>query len=238
MIRAALERTLWPLTAPIGSVCAVRTSAPEVVLTFDDGPEPGGTDRVLAALAERGATATFFVLVRRAEREPVLLREVRDAGHEIALHGVDHRRLTRLPLDTVRRGLRDGRARLEDLLGQEIRWFRAPYGAQSPAVWREIRGCGIVPVVWGPAARDWLGLPIDRLAGNALRRLERGSVLLAHDGFAGPEDGVDDGPAPAVDRGALVRRVLDGMAERGLTGRSLGSVLDHGTESHRAWFKW
>ena len=75
-----------------GSLTNIRTAAPQVVLTFDDGPQPGGTEQVLGPLAETGSTATFFVLVSRARRFPSLLAEVVAAGHEIGLsntHGYD-----------------------------------------------------------------------------------------------------------------------------------------------------
>ncbi|WP_037366120.1 polysaccharide deacetylase family protein [Amycolatopsis orientalis] len=237
---AALRRTALrlagPVTRPIGSLTAVRTRAPDVVLTFDDGPEPGGTDRVLEALAAHRATATFFVLVDRVRRNPALAREVLAAGHEIGLHGMDHRRLSRLPPATVRAQLAAGHESLEDLLGVPIRWFRPPYGAQTPAVWRAIRGQGLAPVLWGPCAWDWLDRPAELLAAQAARGLVRGSVLLAHDGHAGPEDGADDGPRPRFDRGDLVRAVLAGIEERGLRGRSLSAALVAGTPRTVPWF--
>jgi hypothetical protein len=64
-----------------------------------------------------------------------------------------------------------------------------------------------------------------------------GSILLAHDGYAGPADGVDDGPAPNVDRGDLTRRVLDGLSEMGLHGQSLSASLQFGSPVRAAWFK-
>lgn len=238
---AALRRTALraagPLTAPIGSVIGVRTAAPLAVLTFDDGPEPGGTDRVLAALAETGSTATFFVLVDRARRHPRLLADVLAAGHEIGLHGIDHRRLTEVPIAEVRRDLRAGRDRLADLLGREVRWFRPPYGAQSPAVWRAIRQHGMTPVLWGPCAWDWLPRPVVELAAQAMRGFDRGTVLLAHDGFAGAAEGAADGPAPAIDRGELVRRIVAGAGERGLLCRSLCTALADGHAQKVPWFR-
>jgi peptidoglycan/xylan/chitin deacetylase (PgdA/CDA1 family) len=233
--RRALELA-GPWTAPVGSLVAVHTEEPHVVLTFDDGPEPGGTEKVLAALSDYAATATFFVLVNRALRYPKLLAEVVASGHEIALHGMDHRRLTRLSAETVRTGLADGAARLEDLLGAPVRWFRPPYGAQTPSVWRAIRRQGLDPVLWGPCAWDWLDRPVDQLAAQALRGLDQGTVLLAHDGHAGPEDGGEDGPPPRLDRGELIGSVLDGMTARGLAGRSLSTVLEHGRARTVPWF--
>ncbi|MGH3794042.1 MAG: polysaccharide deacetylase family protein [Pseudonocardiaceae bacterium] len=236
-IRRAALHAAGPVTTAVGSLVAVRTRQPHAVLTFDDGPEPGSTDRVLSVLAERRATATFFVLVRRAQRYPALLNEIVAAGHEIGLHGIDHRRLTRVDRDEVRRDLADGHAQLQDLLGARVRWFRPPYGAQTPSVWRSVRRQGLEPVLWGPCAWDWLPRPEAQLAAQALRGLDRGTVLLAHDGFALSQDGAADVPVPRIDRADLVRRITDGMAERGLAGCSLTEALVHGTPRLVPWFR-
>lgn len=236
-LRRSAVHALSPVTSVAGSLVAVRTQQPHAVLTFDDGPEPRGTEGVLAALAERSATATFFVLVHRAQRHAALLDEVVAAGHEIGLHGIDHRRLTRLDRDEVRRNLADGHSQLQDLLGARVRWFRPPYGAQTPSVWRSVRRQGLEPVLWGPCAWDWLPLPEAQLAARALRGLDRGAVLLAHDGFARRQDGADDAPVPRLNRADLIRRVLDGMTERGLAGRSLTEVLAHGKPRLVPWFR-
>ncbi|PRY49345.1 polysaccharide deacetylase [Geodermatophilus tzadiensis] len=227
--RRAAARRLRRAAAPLaGSVVGVRTVAPQVVLTFDDGPEPGGTDRVLAALADAGATATFFVLLTRVRRYPSLLDEVVAAGHEVALHGVDHRPLPAVPVEEVARLTRSGRAELEDATGLPVRWHRPPYGRQTLATRRAVARAGLEPVLWGPSTWDWKDVPpADRIARSRLG-LRPGAIVLAHDGTAGPDDLADDGPAPVLDRGALVAEVLAGYAERGLAARSLREVAQGG----------
>lgn len=232
----SLRRVLLPLTAPVGSVRSVRPNRDVAVLTYDDGPQPGGTDRVLAALAETGATATFFVLVGRARRHPGLLAEVIAAGHEIALHGVDHVRLTTLSPAVVRRRTRDGRRELEDIAGRPVRWFRPPYGAQQPATWAAIRSTGMDSVVWSNEIADWQDDPVDDIVARA-GTVGRGSVVLMHDGYADSFDGVDDGPAPSFDRGEVARRIVGTLGERGLSGVSLGDALAGGSPVKGAWFR-
>ncbi|HEX6682370.1 MAG TPA: polysaccharide deacetylase family protein [Candidatus Limnocylindrales bacterium] len=225
------------LTRPVGTVREVATAKPHLVLTYDDGPDPEQTPGVLAALASFGATATFFVLVPRARRNPGLLAEVLAAGHEIALHGVDHARLTGFSARTVLRRCRDGRAELEDLTGRAVRWFRAPYGALLPRHWAAVRAAGLMPVAWGPTPGDWRpDLSEEQLAADALRGCSRGGILLAHDGYAGPEDGADDGAAPEVDRSKLASLILQGLRERALEGRSLADSLADGRTRSWAWF--
>lgn len=234
---SALRRLILPLTAPVGSVRAVRPDRPLVVLTYDDGPEPGNTDAVLAALAEADARATFFLLVGRARRRPGLLAQIVAAGHEVALHGVDHVRLTTLPAGQVLRRTRDARRELEDLAGQRVRWFRPPYGAQRPSTWAAIRRAGLHSVVWSRAAYDWEDRPVAELAARATDGAASGEVLLLHDGHANAEDGVDNCAAPTFDRGELCRQVLAGLAERGLGTASLGGALAGGSLVLGAWFR-
>ncbi len=220
----------------VGSVVAVVTPARQVVLTYDDGPCSTGTPAVLDALAAHGATATFFVLLSRTRRHPRILDEVLAAGHEIGLHGLDHRRLSAFTPAEVRSRIHQGRAELEDLTGRSIRWFRPPYGKQTIRQWLQVRSCGLTSVSWGVDMADWRHVPQDDRVAAALKTARPGAIVLGHDGFAGPDDGVDDGPAPDVDRGDLARRLLTAYEERDLAGRSLGDALQQGVEVRRPWF--
>ena len=218
-------------TAPdaIGSVSSLRPGTSQVVLTYDDGPTPVRTPAVLRALDEHGATATFFLLMTSVQDNPSLLAEVAATGHEIGLHGIDHRHLSTLPTRVIENNLRRGKAELEDLIGREVRWFRPPYGDQSVAAWRAIRQCGMESVVWSTTSWDWdPALTNDIRVSNMGRHLRDGSIVLLHDGFAGPRDLADDGPEPQFDRYALTDRLLRLSAERGWAGRSLGDAIAAG----------
>lgn len=237
---AGLKHALRRAAAPLGSVEAVRTVEPEIVLTFDDGPDPAGTPAVLDALAAHGATATFFVLLTRVRRHPDLLERVRREGHEIGLHGVDHQPLPRFSYAEARARTRAAAGELEALTGTPVRWFRPPYGAQTPRSWLAARRAGLVPVLWGPTTWDWRDLPQDDRVRKAQEGACAGAVVLAHDAFAGASDGaVDDGQglhAPDVDRFDLVDRVLGTYAAAGLRARSLGDALQHGSLVRSARF--
>lgn len=219
-----------------GSTTAIA-SWPDVVLTFDDGPTPGETDDVLRALGAHDARATFFVLVNRAVQSPGLLREVIAAGHEIALHGPDHRRITDFSAAEVSRRTADSRARLEDLAEVEVRWFRPPYGRQGLSHWRAVRGLGLETAMWGPTLRDWAAVPDEERLAGALAGCRPGAIVLGHDGFAGPDDGVDDGPHPQVDRFTLVDGLLRGLDDRGLRGTSLAQAVAEGEVRRTPWFR-
>src|SRR4051812_24598718 len=186
----------------LGSAVAVRTEVPDVVLTFDDGPEPGGTDRVLTALADADATATFFVLLTRVRKYRSLLDEVVAAGHEVALHGVDHRALPTLDRAEVVHRVRAGREELEEAIGRPVRWYRPPYGRQTVRNWRAITSAGLVPVLWGPTTWDWKQVSDEERLDKAQRGVAAGSLDPGPPRFPRPQDGAWRRPAAGGDPGA------------------------------------
>lgn len=232
--RRAVRRVVDPFLAPIGSVRGVVGVADAVALTFDDGPDPVATPAVLDALARAGATATFFVLVERAEADRDLIARVRAGGHEIGLHGIDHTRLTTLAPAEVERRVREGRERLEVVTGVPVRWFRPPFGSQSIATYRAARRAGVDVVAWAAEGADWEGAPPREIAARLLARVEPGTVLLLHDGLV-PDP--PDAPVPVVDRGEVASAVLEGLAARGVRGQSVGELTAAHKIARTAWFR-
>lgn len=89
-------------------------------------------ERLLALLEEHAARATFFCLAEIATEHPRLVRRVREAGHEVGCHGLEHRPVTRRSSAELHADLREARARVEDAAGCEVRGFRAPYFISDP----------------------------------------------------------------------------------------------------------
>lgn len=201
------------------------------VLTFDDGPTDGVTEAILGVLAEYDAHATFFMLTCRARSRPDLVCAVRDAGHEVALHGPDHRLCTDFGRRATLQRLGTAKAELEDLAQAPIEHFRPPYGVQSLLNVQAVAKLGMRSVLWGPTFMDWLDVPQARRveAATSLAK-DDGVVVLAHDGFAAVTDGVDDGPEPLVDRVDLLRTVLTLWGEVGRTATSLAAARALGHE--------
>lgn len=233
--RRAVRRSTDRLLAPVGSLRGVRTRERVVALTYDDGPDPRHTPAVLEALARHGVRATFFQLVYRAERHPDLVRAVRAGGHEIALHGVDHRRLTGMPPREVAGHLADARARLEAVAGTGVRLFRPAYGSQTVRTLLATRRAGLDVVVWGPTVEDWHDGTPQEVASRALPRLGPGEIMLLHDGFEVPDG--DPTPPPQVDRGAVAEHLVGELAANGYRCATVGEMLASGTAWRTAWFR-
>jgi peptidoglycan/xylan/chitin deacetylase (PgdA/CDA1 family) len=170
-----VERLLRPFC---GSIVAVRTPEKLLALTFDDGPDPEWTPRVLDALAALGMRATFFVVGERAERHPELIDRILAEGHETGSHSWDHPSLPELPAAAVAAQI----ARTRAVLGpRDARLLRPPYGHQSLTTWRLARAQGYRVVMWNISAGDWRDDDAGTLAGRILAEAAPGAIVLLHD---------------------------------------------------------
>jgi peptidoglycan-N-acetylglucosamine deacetylase len=169
-------RPLWPALAGYGR-------RGHVALTFDDGPDAASTPQFLAVLSRRQVRATFFVLGEMVQRFPDVLRQVQDAGHEIAVHGWDHRNhLLRRPGRGTRVQLERTVDMVERSVGTRPAYFRPPYGALTTAGLLAASACGLRPVLWTAWGKDWTA---EATADSVLRTVTSGAVdggtVLLHD---------------------------------------------------------
>ena len=199
-------------------------AAGHVALTFDDGPDPGFTPRFLATLASRRVRATFFLLGPMVQAAPRLAAEIAAGGHEIGVHGWDHR------YATVRgpRALHDDLARACDTVaaatGTVPRLYRPPYGVLSASALIAAHRLGLRPVLWTTWGREWApGATPGSVRATLARTLGGGGTVLLHDSDCTAPSG-----KAAAALGALPW-LLDECACRGLrvgpARRASGGVL-------------
>ena len=190
-----------------------------VALTFDDGPSPLTTPRVLAALAEAGAKATFFVLGAKAEAHPDVLRAIVAAGHAIGIHGYDHHRLyAMLTPSAVLQDITRARDVVERETGVRAKWFRPPVGQVSPRTAAGARRAGVPIVAWSVRGLDGLrGRTAEQVVARITRGLVPGAIVLLHDAA----ENEDFEPASI----AALPRVLSAMKEKGLATVTLDELL-------------
>jgi peptidoglycan-N-acetylglucosamine deacetylase len=153
-----------------------------VALTFDDGPDPASTPQFAEVLASRGVKATFFMLGGMVERAPGLAAELAAAGHEIGVHGFEHRYLpTRTPA-AARSDIRRAVDVIERVTGSRPRFFRPPYGVLSGPALLITNELGLTPVLWGAWGREWTpGSTPDSVYSTLAKDLEGGVTVLLHD---------------------------------------------------------
>ena len=190
-----------------------------VALTFDDGPHPVTTRRVLELLAGTRHRATFFVLGDKARRHPDVIAEIVAQGHGLGVHGDFHDRLHafRWPA-RVEAEIQSAQDAVEAASGVRPRWFRPPLGHTSPNTVRGARRAEVALIGWSARGYDGLrGRSAASVAARVARDLEDGSIVLLHDAAEH-----DDFEPAAI--GALPL-LFDSLDAKGLTSVALDGWL-------------
>lgn len=179
---APAAMSLTPLRRRVAPGLTGIGVAPHIALTYDDGPDPESTPYFLDLLAGHGRRATFFVLGKYAARHPELVDRIAREGHELAVHGWDHRCVVTKRPGRLHRELRDTAELLTGLTGDPVRWYRPPYGVLSTEALAAARAAGLRTVLWTAWGRDWEARATPaRIVATAERRLAPGGTLLLHD---------------------------------------------------------
>jgi peptidoglycan/xylan/chitin deacetylase (PgdA/CDA1 family) len=153
-----------------------------VALTFDDGPDPASTPAFLAELDRLGWRATFFMLGTMARRAPGLVGELAAAGHEVAVHGDEHKNMLRRGPRASADDIERCRDTLAELSGTTPAWFRPPFGILSYGALRGARRAGLRTVLWTTWGRDWRKEATPQsVTDDVLRRYVNGGTVLLHD---------------------------------------------------------
>lgn len=186
------------------------TGKAEVALTFDDGPDPAVTPRVLDLLDQAGARASFFCIGRRAAAHPELVAEIVRRGHRVENHTWSHPNLFACYLTpALRREVERAQEILEQAGGRRPRLFRAPAGFRNPLLDQVLHRAGLHLVSWTRRGFDVVEKDPATIARRLLDGIAAGDILLLHDGSA-----LRGGGNPVVLK--VLPRVLEALAERGL----------------------
>ena len=230
LLRREIDRAA---PAWLGSVRGANTET-RVGLTLDDGPDPLVTPKILTVLADHEVHATFFVLLTSVRRNLDVAQEVLSRGHEIGLHGIDHRPVRGMSRSEAFHYLERGKAELEDLTESPVSLYRPTFGAQSLATFLAARRAGLEVVVWTTDVADWEDRTHEAVVADGVLT-PAGGILLYHDGMEGWIG------RPAVrrplDRPRALSGIIQGWAGRGLRASSVSELLSAGTVRRSVWFR-
>jgi peptidoglycan/xylan/chitin deacetylase (PgdA/CDA1 family) len=193
----------------------VRTREPVVALTFDDGPDPRYTPRVLDLLRDAGAHATFFLVGVNALAFPALVRRILDEGHSIGNHTFDHRELELLSERQVRNEIDRGRRALISTGAPRPELFRPPKGYTDDTVAALAGTEHVHTVFWDACVERCVDhQPVSDGVRELVGGVRPGSIILAHDG--GSIVGSGRRPLSRARTMKALPFLLDGLRERGL----------------------
>ncbi len=181
----------------------------EVALTFDDGPNPDATARILDTLGSLGVLATFFVLGRHAERWPDLVHRAVAEGHQLGNHGYFHRKLHLKSPFYVKRDLGLGKRAIERAGAHTPRFFRAPHGFRSPWVSAIAGSMGERTIGWSLGVWDSDQPGVSTIVDRTMEGVRPGSIVLLHDGDGYNADG------NRLQTAAALPRIINGLRDRG-----------------------
>lgn len=189
---------VYPRAQLFGATICRTNSPRKLALTFDDGPNPEITPKLLDLLDRYHARATFFLIGRFVRECPKLVKETTERGHLVGNHTETHPNLFRLTPRKIRIELRLCHDAISNVLGSSPKWFRPPYGLRNPWVIPAARELGyrtamwtLIPGDWEEKPAEWLIPRMEPIAQRAQQSLEsrsdarghrKGDVLCLHDG--------------------------------------------------------
>lgn len=188
-----------------------------VCLTFDDGPDPVYTPKILDVLADHNAKATFFVLGKAAEQFPYLIELILEAGHSIGNHTYSHCHPWLISSWRAKQEVRKANAVINNIVGITPRWFRPPFGRLRTAMRLQAHSEQMTTVLWSRSIIDWGIVGTKTGIARRLDQIKPGDIVLLHDGR--PEHNHPD----------LTCECLPGflrtLADKCLAARSLDEVI-------------
>ncbi|MFS8039067.1 polysaccharide deacetylase family protein [Xanthobacter sp. AM11] len=184
------------MSAPPDAAPAAATASPQnlvaysacnvdgkyIAITFDDGPNPETTPRLLKMMEQRGIKATFFVLGSRAVAEPGIIRQMQAQGHEVANHSWNHPQLPKIPLAAADKQIADTNATITQITGKAPTFVRPPYGAMTPALRAHLREkFGSTFIYWSVDPLDWKDRNPQLIHDRIVSNVHPGAIILVHD---------------------------------------------------------
>ena len=177
----------------IKTISSVNTNEKIVALTFDDGPMPQRTEKVLDVLTKFNAKATFFCIGNRITGNELLLKKIDGAGHLIGNHSYSHSNLFDL-MNTKKMvsDLKSGNEEIKKVIGKTPAFFRPPYGVTTPSLAKACRKLNFDVIGWNIRSFDTTIKNKQKVVERVIKHIKPGSILLFHDTVDGLELVLED----------------------------------------------
>ena len=152
-----------------------------VALTFDDGPSPIWTPKILDELKKVNIKATFFMLGEHVAKYPEVARRVAEEGHEIGNHTYDHHVLLYYKLEELEKEIKDAERIIQKVTGKTTRYFRPPKAWLTAQEKKKISELGYKVILWSLNSKDWVTFDDKYIVKYIVRHIKPGDIILFHD---------------------------------------------------------
>lgn len=175
------------------AICKGYAQDKSLAITFDDGPQPVKTPRILEILKKRSISATFFCIGRNLIGNEKLILQMVNEGHLVGNHSYSHSKWFDLYSSRkIRNELLETDRLLREITGKTPTFFRPPYGVINPMVSRALKGFHWNVVAWSIRSYDTIRNDPNKITDNIIKSLKPGSILLLHDHTAFSIDHLDN----------------------------------------------
>ena len=154
----------------------------QVAITFDDGPDPTNTPKILDILKNHQATASFFCIGKRMQEHPEVLKRIQREGHTIGNHTYTHsRNMGFFGSQRISSELKRTNTVAQEILGKHLQWYRPAFGVTNPAIKKALEQTDLRAVGWSIRSYDTLPLSEAFLYKRITKRIQGGDIILLHD---------------------------------------------------------
>lgn len=169
----------------------VKTEENKVALTMNCAWSADDIDRILETLEKNEVKITFFIVGEWAEKYPEAVKKIYEAGHEIGTHSNTHPHVEQLSAEKNLEEIKLGVEKLQKITGEKTRLYRTPYGEYNDTVINTARENGYYTIQWNIDTLDYKGLTGDEMWGRIKEKLQKGSIILTHNGTEHTADSLD-----------------------------------------------
>lgn len=169
----------------------VKTEENKVALTMNCAWSAEDIDRILETLEKNEVKITFFIVGEWAEKYPETVKKIYEAGHEIGTHSNTHPHVEQLSAEKNLEEIKLGVEKLQKITGEKTRLYRTPYGEYNDTVINTARENGYYTIQWNIDTLDYKGLTGDEMWGRIKEKLQKGSIILTHNGTEHTADSLD-----------------------------------------------
>lgn len=181
-LSAGMLKYKFSLTAPVLQEADGQAPDTEdgkkIAITFDDGPNPNYTEKLLEGLKKRGVKATFFLLGEQVEEYPQIVSDIHQQGHLIGVHSYEHVNFGQIGDAQALEQVQKTKEAIFQVTGEYPDFIRPPYGCWKKELDEQIP---LVEVLWDVDPCDWATTDADTVVQRILSHVEDGSVILMHD---------------------------------------------------------